>query len=261
MGTVSSASSSQAAMDLALSVCLYGGLAGIVGWLCGRALPRLRRHSGYVRVARLAGAVGAVSAALPLAVPGREQTVAASSMVLDTASPRWQYRERHEILVRATPGVVSRAVKETTADEIAGFQFLTAVRRFGRPGPENILHAPGRLPLLDVATRTTFRLLADTPDEVVIGTLVAGAGRAVVPANVSDFAALDSTPGLAKATMNFRLMPEGNWTRVTTETRVFATDAATRRTFGWYWRAIYPGSAMIRVAWLRAIRARAERQP
>lgn len=140
-GTVPSASSSQAAMDLALSVCLYGGLAGIVGWLCGRALPSLRRHSGYVRVARLAGAVGTALSVLALAVPGREHTVAASSMVLDAASPRWQYRERREIVVRASPGAVSRAIKETTADEIAGFQFLTAVRRFGRPGPEHILNA------------------------------------------------------------------------------------------------------------------------
>ncbi|MBV8202739.1 MAG: hypothetical protein JOZ15_19150, partial [Acidobacteria bacterium] len=45
---------------------------------------------------------------------------------------------------------------------------------------------------------------------------------------------------------------------VTTETRVNATDAATRRRFAAYWRVIYPGSSLIRSMWLRAIRRRAE---
>jgi len=34
--------------------------------------------------------------------------------------------------------------------------------------------------------------------------------------------------------------------------------AQATRTFAAYWRMIYPGSALIRVMWLRAIRLRAE---
>jgi hypothetical protein len=48
---------------------------------------------------------------------------------------------------------------------------------------------------------------------------------------------------------------------LTTETRVFATDAPTRRKFAAYWRVIYPGSALIRMMWLRAIKQRAEKTP
>jgi hypothetical protein len=40
---------------------------------------------------------------------------------------------------------------------------------------------------------------------------------------------------------------------------VFATDPASCRRFAVYWRVIYPGSALIRRMWLRAIRLRAER--
>ena len=59
--------------------------------------------------------------------------------------------------------------------------------------------------------------------------------------------------------MNFLVEDEGGgWTRVTTETRVFATDAAATRRFAAYWRLIYPGSALIRRMWLRAIARRAE---
>jgi len=45
---------------------------------------------------------------------------------------------------------------------------------------------------------------------------------------------------------------------VTTETRVYATDASSRRRFATYWRLIYPGSALIRRMWLRAVKHRAE---
>jgi hypothetical protein len=43
-----------------------------------------------------------------------------------------------------------------------------------------------------------------------------------------------------------------------TETRVLATDAASRQRFGRYWRLIRPGSALIRRTWLGAAKRRAE---
>jgi hypothetical protein len=46
---------------------------------------------------------------------------------------------------------------------------------------------------------------------------------------------------------------------VITETRVLATDEQTLKMFTAYWRTIFPGSAILRVTWLRAIKARAER--
>jgi hypothetical protein len=66
-------------------------------------------------------------------------------------------------------------------------------------------------------------------------------------------------PGFALAAMNFALEDDGPGAcRVTTETRVHATDARSRRLFATYWRTIYPGSALIRRTWLRAVRLRAE---
>jgi hypothetical protein len=47
---------------------------------------------------------------------------------------------------------------------------------------------------------------------------------------------------------------------LTTETRIYATDTSARKKFAAYWRVIYPGSALIRVMWLRAIRGRAEQR-
>ena len=82
--------------------------------------------------------------------------------------------------------------------------------------------------------------------------------RLKAEATPEQFKALDA-PGLAKAAMNFRLEDSGaGGCLLTTETRVYATDASARRRFTPYWRVIYPGSALIRRMWLRAIKRRAE---
>lgn len=72
---------------------------------------------------------------------------------------------------------------------------------------------------------------------------------------------LKPPPGYAVAGMNFLVTPDGpNGSVVSTETRVFANGSATRRQFATYWRVIYPGSALIRRMWLRAVRDRALRK-
>ena len=58
--------------------------------------------------------------------------------------------------------------------------------------------------------------------------------------------------------MNFAITPDGpDRSFVSTETRVFANSPSARRRFAVYWRFIYPGSAIIRRMWLRAIQRRA----
>ena len=93
--------------------------------------------------------------------------------------------------------------------------------------------------------------------EVVIGTLVVAPplhGRIRTP---EEFAALNS-PGYAKATLNFVVEEiRAGVSRVRTETR--QRTPRTRRRSSSYWRLIYPGRALIRRMWLRAIRLRAER--
>ena len=87
--------------------------------------------------------------------------------------PEFHFREHHTIVVSAPPDRVYAAIKSVSADEIALFNLFTSIRRFGRPGPESILNAPGQQPILDVATRTGFLLLLDrAPSDVVLGAVV-----------------------------------------------------------------------------------------
>jgi hypothetical protein len=212
------------------SIALYaGGAATLAG-----AAALLRRRTRRTGAMLIAG--GVAVAVVALAWPVSEEHVAEKVTHLDDAMPRWHFNERHSIHVNADPQRVYDAAKAVRADEIALFNMLTWIRRGGRPLPEGILNAGKTKPLLDVATRTSFRYLADDPPrEIVVGTRIA--------------------PGIG-ATMNFLIVPEAKGCRLSTETRVFAPSK--KHLFALYWRAIHPGSDIIRRMWLRAIQRRAE---
>ena len=90
--------------------------------------------------------------------------------LLDAALPQWQFCERHSLRIAAPPERIFDAIRKVTAREIYLFHTLTAIRRLGRSGPPSILNAPPDEPLLDVATRTGFRVVSiDPPREIVLG--------------------------------------------------------------------------------------------
>jgi hypothetical protein len=244
------------------ALLLYAGglavLVGVIGLLRGwwRKRPPTRRRGGLFVL------LGLLSVLAAYLLPAPEQRIDRPTTRLDEFVPAWQFDEHHDTRVAAPPARVFDAIKSVRADDIAFFQTLTWIRRFGRSGPEGILNAPGQQPILDVATKTGFILLADQPpNEIVVGAvlLVAQQPR-------GSFAALrrpetfkeTTRPGLCLVGMNFLVRPDGAGSVLSTDTRIFATDAAAHRAFATYWRTIYPGSAIIRRMWLRAIKLRAE---
>ncbi len=199
------------------------------------------------------------------ALPTKEVRIAYPYTQLDQFVPVYQFHEFHSIRINAPRDKVYSALKQVTAKEIFLFRTLTWIRRFGRDSEEDILNPGETAPILEVATRTSFSLLAEKPEqEIVIGTLVLqpldwppGLEPRNPPAP-EDFKTLHE-PGFAIAAMNFVVEDAGNNTcRLTTETRVFAADGSAQRRFSAYWRTIYPGSALIRRMWLRAVKHRAE---
>lgn len=180
---------------------------------------------------------------------------------LDQFVPVYQFSEFHSIRVAAPKEKVYAAIKSVSADEIFLFRTFTWMRRCGRSGRNDILNAPEHEPILDVATRTSFLLLAEEPNhEIVLGmaVLVPRGWRPKGSPAPEGFKTLRE-PGFAVAAINFLVEDVGpGATVVTTETRIYATDASARRRFAAYWRTIYPGSSLLRYTWLRAIKRRAE---
>src|SRR5215471_1130123 len=244
-------------------VTVYLGLAvvflAVVSLLRPLAFLAIRSR----KLALLVLVVGVLVIAIGELLPAEETRVTEPRTHLDEFIPVYQFNEFHSVRVKAPREQVYRAIKSVTADEITFFRALVWIRRMGRHGPESILNPPAGEPILDVAARTSFLVLAEEPDrEIVLGTLVVAPQewRPSPKATPADFKALHQ-PGFALAAMNFRLEEDEGapgTTLVSTETRVFATDADSRARFARYWRVIYPGSALIRRMWLRAIVTRTE---
>ena len=198
-------------------------------------------------------------------LPTTEVRVAAPRTELDKFVPVYQFYEVHSIHIKASRMRVYHAVKEIRGSDIRFFRTLTWIRRFGRSGRQDILNPGDKDPILDVATRSGFRLLADQPErEIVLGTIVIEPDNwppgldPKNPPTPEDFKTLHE-PGFAIAGMNFLIDEEGpDACLLTTETRVWAADATALKRFSAYWRTIYPGSALIRRMWLRAVKNRAE---
>jgi len=81
-------------------------------------------------------------------------------------------------------------------------------------------------------------------------------GRLAAVANAAEFAEF-SEPGFVKIGANFLARPARHGAFLSTQTRVLATDARTRRAFGAYWLFIRPFSGLIRRSWLQAAAHRA----
>lgn len=244
------------------SLLVYAGLVlASVGLLCVLkpvAFLRIRTR----RRGALLGLAGILLTGLALLLPVRAWHVQGPRTRLDDFIPVAQFGERHSVGIHASRERVERALRTVTADEIRLYRTLTWIRSPRVPWrqtPESILAPSAHEPILTVALRSGFSLLAEEPGrEIVLGTVVCCRhARIAAP---GDFLRLEQ-PGYAKAAMNFRLEEKGAAeTLLTTETRVFATDPRTARRFATYWRFIYPGSALIRRMWLRAVKERAEGQ-
>lgn len=182
-------------------------------------------------------------------------------MPLDEFLPNYHFNEIHSTRVSAAPDAVMAVVRSLTAREVPVLVALMALRSL--PGRLRGRHRRARTgSILDQFLRGGFVILADRPDELVVG----GVGRFWRPSgdvrrvSADDFGAFGE-PGYAKTAFNLHAQAAaGGGTVLTTETRIQGTDEAALRSFRRYWRLIHPGSAAIRRAWLRAIRLRAERR-
>jgi hypothetical protein len=179
--------------------------------------------------------------------------------MLDEFLPRYDVNEVHSIGIGAAPAAVMEAIRALTPAEVPLLVALMAIRSV--PALLARRRPPVRGPLLDGFRKSGFVELREAPHELVVG----GVGRFWQPSGglrrieAAEFAGF-AEPGWAKAVFNLQIERVGERTVLSTETRIATTDEQARRSFARYWRLIHPGSALIRIAWLRAIRRRAERQ-
>lgn len=173
-------------------------------------------------------------------------------MLLDEVLPTWHKQETHHRRTSATAPDLLRATQELTWDEVAAFRALMRLRAGGR--------RPGDGTILAGMTRVGFVELARGPREVVYGligrpwTRRGDRLRLDGPDPKGSFVDFDR-PGYAKTAFNFHAGDGG----LSTQTRVYLTDAGARRAFSVYWLLVRPFSGWIRREWLAGITHRTDR--
>lgn len=171
--------------------------------------------------------------------------------------PAYYVIEHHEELIDASPADTLAAVRRFDASKSIPIALLMTVR-----GLPHILRGkvrPGRGVTIDFLLDQGFQVVAEAPDELVLGVV----GRfwhldsGIEKVGAEDFISFD-VPGYAKAAWNFFVEPAPGGTRLVTETRVAGTDEGATRKFRLYWLVVGPFSALIRRLMLALIRKEAE---
>jgi hypothetical protein len=179
----------------------------------------------------------------------------------DDIIPAPHFRERHERRIAASPASVWEALHDVRLGDLVLSRTLMDIRTLparlaGRGRPRLVT---GRF--LEAGP---VPVLGADPERAVI------AGGVMQPWKISDGPAAPSLdaaglrafdePGWVKTGLDFVLYPDAYGTRLTTETRVLATDPRTRVRFGRYWLLVRAGSGLIRRDLLRAVARRAEQR-
>lgn len=167
-------------------------------------------------------------------------------MTVADALPVYHHSEHHAVRVDAPPERALAAAKEVTLAELPLARALFRIRRLGATAPE------GRMWDLFAANR-----FAQLDDETFVLVGKPWRLRGSLRPDIEDFTVFGE-PGYAKMALDLRATPDGKGALLETETRVYLTDAASRRRFAAYWLLIRPFSGLTRRLWLRAAKRRAE---
>jgi hypothetical protein len=171
------------------------------------------------------------------------QSDAITAPRLDHFMPVWHFREFHSLALDAPPEAVLKAAREVTWQEAPVARLFLLFTR-------NEIKGGGRI--LDQFAAGGDTVLATTEDEFVYGGIGSDAGPHTPERPMAEVFREFEEPGYTKVGFNVRYA-DG---KLTTETRIFATDARTRGRFGRYWLLIRIPSGLIRLALLHAIKQR-----
>ncbi|MFH8410201.1 hypothetical protein ACH4FX_36325 [Streptomyces sp. NPDC018019] len=173
----------------------------------------------------------------------------------------WDEEVTRSLLVGVEAEAAWDLLHRVTVKDVPMVRALLAARALPARLKRRHSEADGRTPLLEQLVATGFTPLAsERPHHVALGRI--GSFWRLVPeyrdAPTGEAFARFAAPGFAKAVLTFELSPCPSGTRITTTTRVRATDEVARRKFRTYWRLICWAGGAMRHAVLRAVARQAK---
>ena len=169
----------------------------------------------------------------------------------------------HAIEIRANREQIFQAIRDLSTSEVRLMRPLFALRSLPAliVGKKQIPRE--KISILHGMHSEGFRVIHDQQDQLIFGVM----GKfwkftgleAFIPEELS---AYDEIPpkGMAKAIGYFGCEPgtSADSHKLVHATWVYTPDPNVKRSFGTYWRIIYPGAYILRKSWLKAIKRKAE---
>ena len=181
-----------------------------------------------------------------------------STALVDDIVPEYQIGEKHSVFIEAPPARVFDSLKRAKFDEqsvIKLFNILPVIA--GKQDASSL--SEDEKPLYETL-RETSGLVLEKPNKEFVTASIATVDEHVpsTPNTVHGFVAYRLGHNEVKLPVSFRVDPEAGGSRLTTETRILFADRNLCHDYFWYWGVIYPGSSLLRIDFLKAVKHRAE---
>ncbi|MGV8137325.1 MAG: hypothetical protein AB2L20_19085 [Mangrovibacterium sp.] len=209
---------------------------------------------------------GILLSGISLFYPVKEKQTSTTNQKIDDVLPYYSFNEFHEVRIKASPEKVKQVLQNIGVKDIPVAHLLMKIRGIANVDVDLSDRVSNNLVASDTVSTPDFNFFVMAPDEwitVMILKSVIITNNANKPAppeikTLDKFKAFNK-PGYVKVAVNFRFISTNNKeTILTTETRNKGITIKDNRIFGYYWRIIYPGSAIIRRVWLDTIKKKAE---
>lgn len=185
---------------------------------------------------------------------------------IDGLLPDYAFNEFHEVCINASIEKVKQVLKVTGVKDIPVAHLLMKIRGIADEDVDLSDRASNNQVGAETISTPDFNFFVVSPDEwitvmILKSVIISNNADKPAPPEISTLEQFKvfNEPGYVKVAVNFRFIGKGNdETILTTETRNNGITLKDSRVFGFYWRIIYPGSAIIRRVWLDTIKKRAQ---
>ena len=161
---------------------------------------------------------------------------------LNVFLPKYDFSEKHTTLIKATPEEAYKALQNIDFTKSFVIRLLFWLRGLKSHSYHMI--------------KNHFTVLYDEPSkEIILGVIGQPwiLKKEILKCSKEDFLRFNE-PHYVKAVWNFDFQRQGKETLITTETRIYCTDEASRKKFKIYWTFVRPFSGLVRIKILKLIR-------
>jgi len=210
---------------------------------------------------------GILISVVSLLCPVKTKHSSTTDQKIDDLLPEFAFNEFHEVRINASPEKIKQVLQVTGVKDIPAAYMLMKIRGIADEDVDLSDRTANNKAGSNTISTPDFNFFVVTPDEwitvmILKSVIITNNSNKPAPPEIStleQFTAFNK-PGYVKVAVNFRFISTNNKeTILTTETRNNGTTHKDSRIFGYYWRIIYPGSAIIRRLWLDTIKKKANK--